>query len=130
MPASAPQIERVECVRIASIDNWHQWAGIPGVTIGAWDGTDAAAIAGLVADLPGGQLMRCFTPRYGIRAHDADAILFEIAFCFRCHGALVLQPGRDEPGKLVGFAPDSPPARDLLARFRSTDQPETTPNSS
>jgi hypothetical protein len=115
LPSPGQDVQRFECLRITDIET-HLWSSIPGKSIGAWDGEDATAVAELVASLPAGEVYRCFTPRYGIRAHAADAVLFEIAFCFRCHGALILRPGQRE---LVAFGADSPPAQELLGRFKA-----------
>ena len=66
--------------------------------------------------------MRCFLPRYGIRAHGSEGVLFEIAFCFHCNGAPTLLPGLDEQD-LIAFDADSAPAQRLLEKFKALDQP-------
>lgn len=121
LPSPAQRIERFECVRITDIET-QLWTGVPGETIGAWTGQDVTAVAELISRLPDGEMYRCFVPRYGIRAHGADAVLFEIAFCFRCHGALTLRPGHQERDEFTAFDADSPPAQDLLGRFKAIDQ--------
>ena len=128
LPATAPQVRRVDCIRIKyDMERylWHLATSVPGETTGSWEDADASAIIDLVADLPDGEVMRCFSPGYGIRAHGADGILFEIAFCFHCHIALILSPGQQEQRGGGGFDPDSPPAQALLAKFRACDQPGT-----
>ncbi|TCO55686.1 hypothetical protein [Actinocrispum wychmicini] len=125
LPVTASQVQRVDCIRIKADVEWHLVTSVPGETIGSWQDADAAAIIDLVANLPDGEVMRCFFPGYGIRAHGADGILFEIAFCFRCHNVLTLSPGPQERRGLGGFDPDSQPAQELLAKFRACDQPET-----
>lgn len=120
LPSPAQDIRRFECVRITDIET-HLWTGVPGESIGAWDGDDVTATAELIADLPDGERYRCFTPRYGIRAQGTNAVLFEIAFCFHCNGALIFHSGLPERGELVAFDADSPPAQDLLSRFKAID---------
>ena len=122
LPSPAQRIERFECVRITDIET-QLWASVPGETIGVWEGQDVTAVAELISRLPDGEMYRCFVPHYGIRAHSADAVLFEIAFCFRCHNALVLRPGDEGQGELTAFDADSPSAQDLLGRFKAIDQP-------
>ncbi|MER6796214.1 hypothetical protein [Amycolatopsis mediterranei] len=119
-------IRRVELVRVGNSREWDEWDAVPGETLGSVVGADAAAIAGLVAGLPDGESMRCFSPAYALKAHGAEGVLVEIAFCFRCHNALVVVPGGGRPG-LVAFEPDSPAGRALLARFKAVDRTTPTP---
>ncbi|ATY14728.1 hypothetical protein CU254_33185 [Amycolatopsis sp. AA4] len=121
LPSAANQIRRFEGLRITDIET-QDWASVPGEVLGEWDGEDAAAVAELLAELPDGELMRCFLPRYGIRAHGSAGVLFEIAFCFRCHGALTLLPGRGEQD-LIAFDAGSAPAQRLLEKFKALDPP-------
>ncbi|MFJ8677630.1 hypothetical protein [Streptomyces sp. NPDC093589] len=119
LPSTSPQTQRLECVRIEDPTGSHQWTGVPGTTTGTWLDKEALEILDLVADLPTGDVMRCFMPGYGIRAHNADQLLFEIAFCFQCHNALILQPAPHKRRDLVGFKADSRRAQDLLALFKA-----------
>ncbi|MBB1152716.1 MULTISPECIES: hypothetical protein [Amycolatopsis] len=125
LPSAADQIRRFECLRITDIET-RDWAGVPGEVLGGWDGDDVAPIAELIAELPAGKLLRCFLPRYGIRAHGSEGVLFEIAFCFRCNGALTLLPGRDEQD-LIAFDADSTPAQRLLEKFKALDPHPAAP---
>ncbi|MEU1616251.1 hypothetical protein ABZ479_02990 [Streptomyces sp. NPDC005722] len=40
--------------------------------------------------MPEGERARCFVPGYAVRAHSAHEVLFEVALCFGCDGALLL----------------------------------------
>lgn len=119
LPATFPQVQRLECVRIDDPTGSHQWTEVPGTVTGTWLGDEAQEVLGLVADLPPGEIMRCFMPGYGIRAHGAGQLLFEVAFCFQCHNALILQPAPHERRDMVGFGADSQRAQDLLALFKA-----------
>ncbi|MGI8332907.1 hypothetical protein ACRYCC_23395 [Actinomadura scrupuli] len=98
---------------------FYRWTAIPGTTVKTWLDQEALDILHLVADLPAGEVMRCFLPVYGIRAHSIDQLLFEIAFCFQCHYALVLRPAPRQGSDVIGFDAGSRRAKDLLARFRA-----------
>ncbi|WP_326687205.1 MULTISPECIES: hypothetical protein [unclassified Streptomyces] len=119
LPPTSVQARRLECVRIEDPLGSLQWTGVPGTTIGTWLDKEALEVLDLVADLPTGNVMRCFMPGYGIRAHDAGQLLFELAFCFQCHNALILQPAPHKQRDLVGFNADSQRAQDLLALFKA-----------
>jgi hypothetical protein len=119
LPAVAAQAELIEVLRING-PMMPFPRSIPGELIGLWDGEEAARAHTLARELPAGERMRCFVPGYGIRAHDAGGLLFEIAFCFACNGALCLGPGI--PKELRGiqpFDPDSMPGQELLRRIRA-----------
>ncbi|WP_327318578.1 hypothetical protein [Streptomyces sp. NBC_01235] len=119
LPSTSPQTRRLECVRIEDPTGSHEWTGVPGTTTRTWLDKEALEILDLVTDLPTGDVMRCFMPGYGIRAHNADQLLFEIAFCFQCHNALILQPAPHKRRDLVGFKADSRLAQHLLALFKA-----------
>lgn len=119
LPETSEKTDRLECIRIDDSSNWHRWTSVPGTTLGFWQGREAAEILGQVAELPAGGVMRCFRPGFGIRAHSADQVLFEIAFCFECHNALLFQPAPGDRGDLIGFKADSRRAMDLLSLFRA-----------
>lgn len=108
----------VEALRVGDPLGHASWSRtVPGEEPDLWDGDEAAELLGLVAALPAGERMRCFAPRYGLRLHTAGGGVRDIAFCFRCHAALVLGPGgvRGSPA----FDGESAPARELLRRFRA-----------
>jgi hypothetical protein len=96
-----------------------------GDSVALWDDDHARQVLALIADVPGSELYRCFIPGWGIRAHSPTDLLFEIAFCFRCHGARLWGPSvpAGEQG-IHGFDPESPPALELLRRFRACAPPE------
>lgn len=85
-------------------------------------GPGAVAIAQLVADLPDGGMKRCFNAVYALELHGTAGLLAEIAFCFRCHNALVAVPGRDR-AELPGIDTGSAAGQELLARFKAADRP-------
>jgi hypothetical protein len=119
LPVAAADVRRVELLSIASSRDWDEWDTVPGETLDEVAGADAAAIVRLVADLPDAEsMMRCFNPAYALKAHGAEGVLVEIAFCFRCHNALVIVPGGGRAG-LVAIEPDSPAGQELLARFKA-----------
>jgi hypothetical protein len=67
--------------------------------------------------------MRCFVPRFAVRLRNGAVVLAEVAFCFRCHNALVIpsQRGPETPAWFT-FDPDSEPAQELLRRFQSFER--------
>src|SRR5689334_23178341 len=114
LPATSPQTRSPEGVRIDDPSDSHLWTAVPGTTIGTRVGNEASEILDLVADLPAGDIARCFIPGYGIRARSADQLLFEIAFCFRCNNALIFQQVPHQRRDFIGFNGDSRQAQDLL----------------
>ncbi|WP_093169205.1 hypothetical protein [Sinosporangium album] len=119
LPPSFAQTLRLECIRIDDYSNSHRWVSVPGKIVGTWCGSEATEVIDLVAGLQPSEMTRCFLPGYGIRAHGADHLLFEIAFCFQCHNALLLVPGPKGQRDLVGFNAESQCAQELLNRFRT-----------
>ncbi|MFE2728465.1 hypothetical protein [Kitasatospora sp. NPDC059327] len=107
LPETAAQTKLIEVVRItAPTDS----GTLVGDVLEIWVEDQAREVLNLVAELPGDELRRCFVPGYGIRAHSSADLLFEIAFCFRRHGALLL--GAGVPAglrRIQGFDPDSGP---------------------
>ncbi|ELP70290.1 hypothetical protein ACKI1I_21600 [Streptomyces turgidiscabies] len=92
-----------------------------GKVVAHWVGNEAAEALALIETLPGSQQHRCgFSPGWGIRAYEdsLDLVLFEAAFCFRCHE--VRTHGTAVPPALSTqfFDADAAPARTLLALFR------------
>jgi len=88
--------------------------------IALWDGPELAEALRLIEQMPEGELMRCFTPGFGIRIHDKSDLRAEVLFCFHCEMALMIDlknPQSTQTG--ASFDPDSEPARDLLSRFRN-----------
>ncbi|MDY0813004.1 hypothetical protein [Kitasatospora purpeofusca] len=117
LPDTAPETDLVEVVRITARPDS---GAVVGDVLEIRVEEQARQVLDLVSELPGGELHRCFAPAYGVRAHSSTDLLFEIAFCFRCHGALVLGPGVPSGLRgLQGFDPDSGPGRELLDLFRA-----------
>jgi hypothetical protein len=120
LPVTSPQTQSLECIRIDGPREPYRWTAVPGTTIGKLLGEEALEFLDLVAALSSGEIMRCFVPGYGIRARNADElVLFEIAFCFKCNNALILEHVPRKQRDFVGFKADSRRAQDLLARFRA-----------
>ncbi|GGX37232.1 hypothetical protein [Streptomyces chryseus] len=76
----------------------------------------------MIENLPGSVRHRCgFSPGWSVRAYEdsLDLVLFEAAFCFRCHE--VRLHGTAVPPALGTqfFDADTPPAHALLALFRA-----------
>ncbi|GAA2417133.1 hypothetical protein GCM10010420_54230 [Streptomyces glaucosporus] len=118
-PVPARPVVIAEAVRVAGVRDALSWRTVPGEGIALWDGGEAAEVLALVAALPDGEPARCFLPRYGIRLHADDEVVREIAFCFACNRALVVDPGGR--GRPIAFDGESAPARELLRRFRAAD---------
>ncbi|WP_344322666.1 hypothetical protein [Streptomyces macrosporus] len=109
----------VEAVRVADARDALSWRTVPGEGIALWTGEEAADVLALVAALPHGEPARCFSPGYGVRLHTDDEVVREIAFCFACNRARVVDPGGR--GRSIAFDGESAPARELLRRFRAAD---------
>ncbi|MFD8321895.1 hypothetical protein [Kitasatospora purpeofusca] len=119
LPETAPQTDLIEVVRITARPDSD---AVVGDVLEIRVEEQARQVLDLVSALPGSEIHRCFASGYGLRAHSPTDPLFEIAFCFRCHGALVLGPtGTPGPVRrgLQGFDPDSGPGRELLDLFRA-----------
>ncbi|WP_181442372.1 hypothetical protein [Streptomyces tateyamensis] len=117
LPAGAADAELLEVVRITDPMGWFGWTDtVPGETVALW--TDAQSVLAQVAALPSGTLMRCFSPRFALRAHAGTAVLFELAFCFSCERVGLYSTGGRSATQT--FDPASPPAVELLRRFRES----------
>lgn len=119
LPATRPRTELVEVVRITDPMRHLTAADLAGDEVALWEGEQAEQALSLIADLPGSELYRCFVPGWGIRAHSSTDLLFEIAFCFRCHGARMWGPDVPAGQRSQTFDADGPAALELLRRFRS-----------
>lgn len=96
-----------------------QFGRSAGDAVAIWEGDQAQQALSLIADLPGSEPYRCFLPGWGIRAHSSTDQLFEIAFCFRCHGTRIWGPGLPVEQQGQAFDAESPAALELIHRFRS-----------
>ncbi len=122
LPDVASLTNLIEVVRIAAPTTVHAAGAVVGEDLAIWDEEHSRQVLNLIAEVPAGELHRCFAPAYGIRAHSAAALLFDIAFCFRCHGALLLGSGVPSGLRgIQGFDADSPAAHALLDRFRACE---------
>ena len=118
-----PDIDDVELIEVVHVtDSNRYWndQDLAGDVVAIWESDQARDVLALVAELPGSERYRCFFPVWGIRAHSLTGVLFEIAFCYQCHGAALSGPAV-APGHrgIHTFDPDSPPAQELLRRFRA-----------
>ncbi|MEV6829435.1 hypothetical protein [Amycolatopsis sp. NPDC051102] len=119
LPLTPADVRRVELRRVSTDRGGDV---VPGDLLASVTGADAVALVQLVADLPDDGMMRCFNPVYALEAHGAAGLLAEVAFCFRCHNALVAVPGGGRR-ELFGFDPGSAAGQALLARFKAVDRP-------
>jgi hypothetical protein len=121
LPPARAKTELIEVVRITDPMRHLSSEDLAGDDVATLETAQANQVLTLVNDLPGSELHRCFIPGWGIRAHSATDLLFQVAFCFRCHGARLWGPS--VPAAQAGihsFAPDSPPACELLELFRGS----------
>ncbi len=119
LPIDPPDARRADLIRVAGDREWEQWTSVPGPVLESVTGAGAEALVRLVSELPDAGMMRCYHPVYALRVHGAEGVLFEIAFCFRCHNALGFAGGAQ--ATLEGFDPDSPAGQELRRRFRAAD---------
>ncbi|MFJ8026094.1 hypothetical protein [Streptomyces sp. NPDC096311] len=110
----------IEVVRISALPA-ERGAPYPGEVVTHWAGSEAADALTLIETLPGSEQHRCgFSPGWSIRAFEdtLNLVLFEAAFCFRCHE--VRMHGTAVPSALATqfFDADALPAQTLLALFR------------
>ncbi|WP_310723334.1 hypothetical protein [Streptomyces sp. N2A] len=119
LPLSVAKSELIEVVRITDPARHLMSRDLKGDTVAIWAREQAQQALSLIHDLPGSEMYRCFLPGWGIRAHSSTHPLFEIAFCFRCHGARIWGP--DLPATLQSqtFDAESSAACELLRRFRA-----------
>ncbi|MYQ47353.1 hypothetical protein GTW40_20255 [Streptomyces sp. SID4985] len=116
LPADPPAL--IEAVRITDPLGQYRADDLTGDLVALWEDDSAPT---LIRALPPGDLHRCFVPGWGIRAHGTDGPLYQVAFCYDCHGARLWGPAvpADRAG-IHGFDAGSAPARELLGRFRSS----------
>lgn len=119
LPPTYGKTELMEVVRIDDPLRHVDSEDLAGVTVALWERDRAQQALSLIAGLPSGEQSRCFLPGWGIRAHDTTHQLFEIAFCFRCHGARAWGPDLPLARRRQSFDAESPAALELLRRFRS-----------
>ncbi|MEV5706481.1 hypothetical protein [Actinoallomurus sp. NPDC052274] len=119
LPLTRHKAELIEVVRITDPARHLVSDELTGDTVAIWEGDEVRQALALVAELPGSEPYRCFLPGWGIRAHGATDPLFEIAFCFRCHGARFWGPDLSSERRRQTFDGGSVTALELLRRFRS-----------
>lgn len=88
LPAQAVAVTAlIELVRISALPA-KRGALYPGAVVTHWAGSETADALTLIETLPGSKQHRCgLSPGWSIRAYEdtLDLVLFEAAFCFRCH---------------------------------------------
>jgi hypothetical protein len=118
LPEARSQAELIEVIQLDQRSDSDS-----GELVAIWSADQALSALGLIADLPAGEVSRCFFPGWAIRAHSDSSFLFSIAFCFECDGALLKGPTVPVDEQTIhGFEPDSHAARELLLRFRACVQ--------
>ncbi|MET8567674.1 hypothetical protein [Streptomyces sp. NPDC004783] len=119
LPITHEKAELIEVVRIADPIRHLGAQDLTGDEVAVWEGPRLESAFALIDELPGSDLRRCFFPGWGVRVHSAAGLLFQLAFCFECHGVRLWGPdvpaGQEE---LHGFDADSAHARELLRQFR------------
>jgi hypothetical protein len=117
----------VVLVEIKQIDR-DQWHNHPGeaaplgrhlATIGDEPARD---LVSRLAQLPEGDRMRCFLPRYAMRVWDQKGDLTDVALCFRCHWICYRRRGKEAS---FGFDANAPGSKALLDALRSHDDSYT-----
>ncbi|GAO13046.1 hypothetical protein TPA0598_18_00050 [Streptomyces lydicamycinicus] len=93
LPLTHVKTDLLEVVRITDPARHLTSEDLAGEAVATWERDQAQQALTLIADLPGSERYRCFLPGWGIRAHSSTDLLFESAFCFRCHGARIWGPG-------------------------------------
>ncbi|MEU8918418.1 hypothetical protein [Streptomyces nigrescens] len=120
LPLTHVKTDLLEVVRITDPAGHLTSEDLAGDAVAIWERDQVQQTLTLIADLPGSEMYRCFLPGWGIRAHSSTDPLFEIAFCFRCHGARIWGPDVPTEQQDQTFDAASPTARELLCRFRSS----------
>lgn len=121
LPLAYEKTELIEVVRVTDPVATDTAEDLIGDDVAIWEAGAVRDALALIAEVPDGELYRCFVPGWGIRAHSATGLLFRVAFCFRCHGARLWGP--DVPAAQTGvhtFDADSTEAQELLQRFRAS----------
>jgi hypothetical protein len=119
LPLTLVKTELIEVVRISDPARHLTSEDLAGDAVAIWEKEQAQQALTLITSLPGSDIYRCFLPGWGIRVHSCTDPLFEIAFCFRCHGARVWGPDVPVRQQSQTFEAESLAARELLRRFRS-----------
>ncbi|WP_330285471.1 hypothetical protein [Streptomyces sp. NBC_00576] len=119
LPPVHEKAELIEVVRITDPMRHLSSDDLIGDEVAIWEPPQVERVVALVKELPGSELRRCFIPGWGIRVHSATGHLFQMAFCFRCHGVRLWGPGVPAGQEGIrSFDPDSPPGHELLEQFR------------
>lgn len=119
LPITHKTAELIEVVRITDPIRHFGAEDLTGDEVAPWEAPQVDQVLALVGDLPDGEMRRCFSPGWGIRVHGATGLLYQLAFCFHCHGIRLWGPEvPDGQQGLHSFDADSAPAQELLRRFR------------
>ncbi|MFF3517591.1 hypothetical protein [Streptomyces sp. NPDC002573] len=79
LPLAHVKTELIEVVRITDPMRHLSAEDLVGDDVAIWGSTQANQVLTLIKDLPGSELHRCFIPGWGIRAHSATDLLFQVA---------------------------------------------------
>ena len=89
LPAT-DQVTRLHLVRIPSSDSGPRLPHpAPGEVVAVWEGDTPRRALALVRDFRPGGAMRCFLPRYALRALADGRALFDLVLCYRCQRLLI-----------------------------------------
>lgn len=114
--------DEVALIEVAQVKGGYHsdWRGALDEPAALWDSASLTEALELIKQLPESEMMRCFTPGFGIRLHDESTARAEVLFCFHCHNALMIDLANPQRRQVwATFDPDCAPARELLSRFRS-----------
>ncbi|MFE3514487.1 hypothetical protein [Streptomyces sp. NPDC059166] len=124
-PDASDTAALVEVVRITALRPGGG-ASYPGEVLAHWVGDEITEAFAAVTALPDGEQHRCgFSPGWGMRAYESslDLLLFEAAFCFRCHEVRMHGPAVPPALATQFFDADGPRGQALLERFRASAAP-------
>lgn len=100
LPPVHEKTELIEVVRITDPLRHYGAEDLVGDDVAIWEAAQVGETLTLIGSMPDSELYRCFNPGWGVRLW-----------------------GPGVPGELTGihtFDPDSPPALELLQRFRDS----------
>lgn len=93
LPATE-QVTRLDLVRIPSAHSHPRPPHpVPGEVLATWEGDTLHRALTLVRGFRPGEAMRCFLPRYALRALADEQALFELILCYRCQRLLIRDGG-------------------------------------
>ncbi|MEU9913703.1 hypothetical protein [Streptomyces sp. NPDC051001] len=121
LPPGHEKTELIEVVRITDPIRHMSSPDLVGDEVAIWEAARVTETLKSVGALPDSPLMRCFFPGWGIRAHSASGLLFQVAFCFQCHGARLWGP--TVPGDSTPFTASTPTAWERAGFSHDSERP-------